>query len=286
MQPGNTPMVELREMAPPGTRLFAKLEWHNPTGSIKDRPAWKMFHDAKDQGLLPDRTQLIEATSGNTGIGLARVALLNHHPIAICLPDTASEARKQLLKAYGAELIEVPGGPNGAIAYAKELVAAGEGHMLYQYGNPSNPAAHEFGTALEIERDWSLETPPDHLVAAYGTGGTLTGNSRGMRRAYPSIRVHSAEEFTADPISGMRSQDDPFQPPVADLSLVTDRWQVESHLASKTVHDLMSAEGHFAGTSSGAVILAAQLALDKYGGSAVALLPDGGWKYLDGDPWK
>ena len=158
--------------------------------------------------------------------------------------------------------------------------------MLYQYGNPSNPLAHEFGTALEIERDWPLLTPPDHFVAAYGTGGTLTGNSRGLRKVYPDIQIHSAEEFTRDPISGMRSQDDPFQPPVADLSLVTHRWQVESHLATKTVADLMAAEGHFAGTSSGAVIMAAQLALEKHGGSAVALLPDSGWKYLDGDPWK
>ena len=285
MQPGNTPLVELREMAPPGTRLFAKLEWYNPTGSIKDRPAWSMFFDAKQKGLLPDRKPLIEATSGNTGIGLARVALLNGHPISICLPDTASPARKQLLKAYGADLIEVPGGPNGAIARAKELVAEGFGHMVYQYGNPANPAAHEFGTSLEIERDWALDTPPDHLVCAYGTGGTLTGLSRGMRKAYPNIRVHSVEEFVSDPISGMRSQHDPFQPPVADLSLVTDRWEVESHLATKTVQQLIDSEGHFAGTSSGAVIYGAQLALERHGGTAVALLPDAGWKYLNGDPW-
>ncbi len=285
MEPGNTPLVELRNLAPEGTRLFAKLEWYNPTGSIKDRPAWYMFHDAKKQGLLPDRKPLIEATSGNTGIGLARIATINDHPISICLPDTATPERKQLLRAYGANLIEVPGGPNGAIARAKELVEEGEGHMVYQYGNPSNPAAHEFGTSVEIARDWPLEAPPDHLVCSYGTGGTITGNSRGMRRAFPNIRVHSVEPFVSDPISGMRSQDDPFQPPVADLSLVTDRWEVESHLASKTVQETMAAEGHFAGTSSGAVIYAAQMALSKYGGSAVALLPDAGWKYLSGAPW-
>ncbi|MCB0991677.1 MAG: cysteine synthase family protein [Acidimicrobiales bacterium] len=285
MKPGNTPLVELRNMAPDGTRLFAKLEWYNPTGSIKDRPAWSMFHDAKRRGLLPDRKPLIEATSGNTGIGLARVALLYGHPCAICLPSTATEERKQILRAYGAELIIVPGGPNDAIAHAKELVAAGEGHMVYQYGNPANPAAHEFGTAPEIVRDWPLDAPADHLLGAYGTGGTLTGNSRGIKKAWPTTRVHSVEPYVEDPIGGMRSQLDPFQPPVADLSLVDERWEVSKELAEKTVHGLMMHEGHFAGTSSGAVVYAAQAVLDKYGGTAVALLPDAGWKYLSGSPW-
>ncbi len=285
MEPGNTPLVEFTELAPSGTRLFAKLEWYNPTGSIKDRPAWWMFHDAKERGVLREQMPLIEATSGNTGIGLARVAILHKHPIAICLPSTATPERKQILRAYGAELIEVEGGPNDAIAHARELVAAGEGHMVYQYGNPANPAAHEFGTAVEIVRDWPLDAPPDHLVCAYGTGGTITGNSRGLKRAYPQIKVHSVEPFLDDPIGGMRSQDDPFQPPVADLSLVDGRWEVPKHLAEKTVQEIMTHEGFFAGTSSGAVIHAAQSALDRDGGTAVALLPDAGWKYLSGAPW-
>ncbi len=272
-------------MAPSGTRLFAKLEWYNPTGSVKDRPAWHMFHDAKEEGVLTDGMPIIEATSGNTGIGLARVALINDHPAAICLPANSTNERKQLLRAYGAELIEVDGGPNDAIAKAKELVADGEGHMLYQYGNPQNPAAHEFGTALEITRDWPLEAPPDHLFCAYGTGGTITGNSRGMKRAHPTIQVHSVEEFMDDPIGGMRSQEDPFQPPVADLSLVDQRWQVRKDTAIKTVEEMMTQEGHFAGTSSGAIINAAQEALNQHGGTAVAVLPDAGWKYLSGAPW-
>ncbi len=285
MEPGNTPLVEMPGLAPAGTRLFAKLEWYNPTGSIKDRAAWFMFQDAKKRGLLPDGKPLIEATSGNTGIGLARLATVNNHPISICLPNTATPERKQILRAYGAELIEVEGGPNGAIAHANELVEAGHGHTVYQYGNPANPAAHEFGTAPEIARDWPLPEPPDHLVCAYGTGGTITGNSRGMRRAYPTINVHSVEPFVADPIGGMRSQDDPFQPPVADLSLVTHRWEIETQLATTMVQTTMDAEGHFVGTSSGAVLHAAQLLLEKHGGTAVAILPDAGWKYLSGAPW-
>jgi len=179
MEPGNTPLVELRNMAPAGTRLFAKLEWYNPTGSIKDRPAWFMFHDAKKNGLLTDGMPIIEATSGNTGIGLARVALINKHPAVICLPSRASNERKQLLRAYGAELIEVDGGPNDAIAHAKELVAQGHGHMCYQYGNPANPASHEFGTTIEIARDWPLEAPPTHLVAS-SSGRRLVVGRRTM----------------------------------------------------------------------------------------------------------
>ena len=285
MQPGNTPLAELTRLAPEGTRLFAKLEWHNPTGSIKDRAAWFMFHNARRSGDLVEGMPLIEATSGNTGIGLARLALMNGHKMTICLPAASSAERKQLLVAYGAELIEVDGGPNDAIARAKELVASGEGYMCYQYGNPGNPESHEFGTAVEIVRDWPLESPPDHVFMSYGTGGTITGTSRGLRKSYRTVAIHSVEEFVHDPISGMRSQDDPFQPPIADLSLVTQRHEVTSSQAIATVTATMELEGHFVGTSSGAILHAAREHLSQQGGTAVALLPDAGWKYLSGAPW-
>lgn len=285
MQPGNTPLVELRRLAPTGTRLFAKLEWYNPTGSIKDRPAWFMFHNAVEEGHLRPGMPLIEATSGNTGIGLARLALISGHPMVICLPKSSTEERKQLLRAYGAELIEVDGGPNDAIAKAQELVANGDGHMCYQYGNRWNPYSHFLGTSLEIIRDWPSTSPPDHLVAAYGTGGTLTGNSRGLRRVWPQLGIHSVEEDLATPIGGMRSQEDPFQPPVADLSLVSDRTVVTRPVAEDMVSEAMHTEGYFVGTSSGAILRAAVDCLAKSGGTAVALLPDAGWKYLSGPPW-
>ncbi len=286
MEPGNTPLVELRNMAPAGTRLFAKLEWHNPTGSVKDRPAWRMFHEDRAQGKFGKGEPLIEATSGNTGIGLARVALLEGNPMHICLPTSASEERRQLLRAYGANLINVEGGPNDAIAYARELVAAGEGHMCYQYGNPANPDSHEFGTALEIIRDWPLATPPDHFLCAYGTGGTITGNSRGLRKHWSDLAVHSVEEDLSDTIGGMRNQQDPFQPPVADLGLVKDRYVIGRAEAEAKVAETMKLEGHFVGTSSGAIIEAAQRELSTNGGTAVVLLPDAGWKYLSGNPWQ
>lgn len=285
MKPGNTPLVEYSHLAPAGTRLFAKLEWFNPTGSIKDRAAWFMFWNAILNGTLKPGQPLIEATSGNTGIGLARLAKIYGHPMVICLPDTATDERKQLLRAYGADLIEVAGGPNGAIAHAGELVADGEGHSLYQYGNRWNTYAHFFGTSLEIIRDWPLDSAPDHFFAAYGTGGTLTGNSRGLVRSWPGLRIHSVEPLLDDPIGGMRSQDDPFQPPIAELSLVTDRHQVSSTEATERVAEAMRKQGQFIGTSSGAILHAAMQVLNDEGGTAIVLLPDAGWKYLSGPPW-
>jgi cysteine synthase B len=278
-------MVEFTHLAPAGTRLFAKLEWYNPTGSIKDRAAWYMFENAVEEGKLRPGETLIEATSGNTGIGLARLALINGHPMVICLPSSATEERKQLLRAYRVELIEVEGGPNEAIAHAKSLVEAGEGHMCYQYGNHWNTYAHLFGTSREIIRDWPLEAPPTHLFAAYGTGGTLTGNSRGLVKEWPDLRVHSVEPYVNDPIGGMRSQDDPFQPPIADLSLVTHRHEVHKGTAEDMVAMVMRMEGEFVGTSSGAILHAVVEGLEREGGTAVALLPDAGWKYLSGPPW-
>lgn len=286
MKPGNTPLVEFREMAPQGTQLFCKLEWYNPTGSIKDRAAWFMFQDAINRDLIPGKKPLVEATSGNTGIGLARIALINGHPMVICLPKRASEERKQLLRAYGAQLLEIDGGPNDAIARARELVAEGEGHMLYQYGNPANPEAHVLGTAPEIQKDWPNAEPPNHVFCAYGTGGTITGVSRGLKRIWPKINVHSVEEILGDPISGMRSQADPFQPPVADLSLVDSRFEVDNSTALATVSEIMKVEGHFVGTSAGAIVHAAVSELSERGGTAVAILPDAGWKYLSGAPWR
>lgn len=284
MKPGDTPLVEFPHLAPAGTRLFAKLEWYNPTGSIKDRAAWYMFHNAIENGMRPGEP-LVEATSGNTGIGLARLAIIHRHPIVICIPSNATEERKAILRVYGADLVEVDGGPSDAIARARELVDEGQGRMLDQYRNRWNAYAHFLGTSREILRDWPLAQPPTHFFAAYGTGGTLTGNSRGLVPTWPGLRVHAVEPYVDDPIGGMRSQDDPFQPPIADLSRVTDRHQVHRADAEAAVLETMRAEGQFVGTSSGAIIRAAVETLSREGGTAVALLPDAGWKYLSGPPW-
>ncbi len=285
LKPGNTPLVELRSLGSDRARLWAKLEWYNPTGSVKDRAAWFMYENAVRDGKLAPGVPLVEATSGNTGIGLARLALIHRRRMVICLPTAATPERKHLLRAYQAELIEVEGGPNDAIAHARELVEAGEGHMLFQYGNRWNAYAHLFGTAQEILKQWPDPRPPTHFFAAYGTGGTLTGNSRGLLAVWPELRIHSVEPFVDDPIGGMRSQDDPFQPPVADLSRVTDRHQVGKAIAERQMAETMELEGMFVGTSSGAILHAAREVLAREGGTAVAVLPDAGWKYLSGPPW-
>jgi cysteine synthase len=282
---GNTPLVELRNLAPTGTRLFAKLEWYNPTGSVKDRAAFFMYEDAVKTGKLRRGQPMVEATSGNTGIGLARIAIVNGHKMIICIPAAATEERKQVLRAYGAELVEVDGPPAAAIAKAEELVAEGVGHMCYQYENEFNPYSHEVGTSQEILREWDLEAPPTHFFAPYGTGGTLTGNTRGLAPTWPTTRMHSVEPHYEDPIGGMRSQDDPFQPIIADLALVTDQHQIHRDEADAMVFTTMHEEGQFVGTSSGAVLKAAVDTLSREGGTAVALLPDAGWKYLSGAPW-
>ena len=144
---GNTPLVELRNLAPTRTRLFAKLEWYNPTGSVKDRAAFFMYEDAVKTGKLRPGQPMVEATSGNTGIGLARIAIVNGHKMIICIPAAATEERKQVLRAYGAELVEVDGPPAAAIAKAEELVAEGVGHMCYQYENEFNPYSLDVGFA-------------------------------------------------------------------------------------------------------------------------------------------
>ena len=282
---GNTPLVQLRRLAPTGTRLYAKLEWHNPTGSVKDRAAWFMYGDAIRTEKLRPGEPMIEATSGNTGIGLARLAVVNGHPMAICLPAAATEERKKVLRAYGCELIEIDGGPADAIVRADELVDEGFGYMCHQYRNEFNPFSHEVGTSQELLRDWPLSAPPAHFFAPYGTGGTLTGNTRGLCPTWPTTRMHSVEPFVDDPIGGMRSQGDPFQPPIAELSLVTDRHEITRAEADEMVFEAMQIEGIFVGTSSGAVLKAAENTLDAEGGTAIALLPDAGWKYLSGAPW-
>ena len=249
------------------------------------RVAAVLFEGDRAVGVEVDQDGQRETLPARVVVDASGTAAIHDHPIVICLPAAATEERKAILSAYGAQLIEVDGGPSDAIRRASQLVAEGEGRMLDQYRNRWNVYAHFFGTSLEITRDWPLEAPPTHLFAAYGTGGTLTGVSRGLRLTWPELRVHAVEPFFDDPIGGMRSQDDPFQPPIAGLELVTDRHQVHKSDAESAVAEAMRVEGQFVGTSSGAILGAAVSTLSREGGTAVALLPDAGWKYVSGGPW-
>ena len=279
---GNTPMVELPHLAPsPRIRLFAKLEGANPTGSVKDRIARAMLEEARSGGTLRPGQAILEPSSGNTGISLAWIGAALGHPVRIVMPDNTTPEREQLLRLYGAEIVFSPGaeGSNGAIRMAQELAAADPSlFMPYQYGNPANPRAHEEGTGPEI-----VAAVPEVglFVAGLGTGGTLTGVGRFLKRVRPGVRIVAAEPLPGEQVQGLRSLDEGFVPPVLDASILDDRYLVSNRDALVGVQRLIREEGVFAGLSSGAAIhVALRAAAEMDAGDVVVLLADGGWKYL------
>jgi len=279
---GNTPLVELRHLAPNGVRLYAKLEGQNPTGSIKDRVAKAMLEEVD---LEPGR-ELLEPTSGNTGISLALVAKLKGYPLTCVMPANATEERRQLLRLYGASIVESPAdeGSNGAVRLA--LAMAEEDprwFMPFQYANPANPRAHYEGTGAEIAA--ALDRV-DVLVAGLGTGGTLMGAGARLRESFPDIVVAAAEPLPGDPVMGLRSLDDGYVPPILDVSKLDRKLLVSNEESVAGVRALLDREGIFAGISSGAVVhVARRLAAELDEGVVVCVLADGGWKYLSADFW-
>jgi cysteine synthase B len=287
---GNTPLVELPSFSPhPGVRLWAKLEGANPSGSVKDRIALAMLDAAEAAGdLYPGSERIIiEPTSGNTGIALAMLARRRGYRFLAVLPENVSLERRQLLEAYDAALEFTPAefGSNGAIRRAQALVDEHPERffMPYQYGNEANPGAHFETTAPEILRDLPEVT---HFVAGLGTGGTLTGTGRRLKRDKPSVQIIAAEPHPGDGVQGLRSLDEGFIPPVLDSSVLDRKILVTSDDALVMTRRLASQEGVFAGISSGAVLHAALRAastLDQ--AEIVCLFADGGWKYLSLGVW-
>jgi [CysO sulfur-carrier protein]-thiocarboxylate-dependent cysteine synthase len=281
---GNTPLVELPHLSPkPSVRLYAKLEGQNPTGSIKDRVALAMVEAAD----LEPGQELLEPTSGNTGISLALVARLKGYRLTCVLPENVTEERKRLLRLYGAEIVESPGseGTNGAVRVALELAEREPRyHMLFQYANEANPAAHYSGTGTEIAG--ALDRV-DILVAGLGTGGTLMGAGRRLRESFPEITIAAAEPLPGDPIMGLRSLEDGYVPPVLDVSQLDRKVLVSNEDAVASLRELLHSEGIFAGVSSGAVVhVARKLAAELDEGTVVAVLADAGWKYLSASFWE
>lgn len=284
---GNTPMVELRRLAPhPGVRLFAKIEGANPTGSVKDRIARSMLADAVASGALRPGQTILEPSSGNTGISLAMIGARLGHPVRIVMPDNTTTEREQLLRAFGAEIVYSPGaeGSNGAIRMAERLAEADPSvYMPFQYGNQANPRAHEEETGPEI-----LAAVPDVdvFVAGLGTGGTLTGVGRALKAARPGVRIVAAEPLPGEQVQGLRSLEEGFVPPVLDPTVLDDRYLVSNRESLLGVRRLIAEEGIFAGLSSGAALsVALRVAADMDHGSIVVLLADGGWKYLSTGLW-
>ena len=285
---GNTPLVELPTFSPkPGVRVFAKLEGHNPTGSVKDRIARAMVRKAQAEGALSADKTILEPTSGNTGVSLAMIAARLGYRFTAVMPDNVGPERAELLRAFGAQVVHSPGadGTNGAIALAQRMADdAPSGYvMLYQYGNEANPAAHYETTGPEIVADLPEVT---HFVAGLGTGGTLMGAGKRLKEHNPAVKVIAAAPEPDDRIQGLRSLEEGFVPPILDLSRLDARMMVSAKESFNLAAALLHQEGVFAGVSSGAVLAAALRAgrrLDS--ANIVCLFADGGWKYLSTRLW-
>ena len=281
---GNTPLVELRPIG--DVRIYAKLEGQNPTGSIKDRVAKGMIETAEASGELEPGRELLEPTSGNTGISLALVAKLKGYSLTCVMPENATEERKRLLRLFGAQIVFSPSaeGSNGAVRAALELAEREPKYFMpFQYANEANPRAHYEGTGAEIAA--ALDRV-DVVAAGLGTGGTLMGVGERLRESFPDVVVAAAEPLPGDPVMGLRSLDDGYVPPILDVSKLDRKLLVTNEESVREVRRLLDEEGLFAGVSAGAVShVARKLAGELDGGVVVAVLADGGWKYLSADFW-
>ena len=278
---GNTPLVELPRLSPkPEVRIYAKLEGHNPTGSVKDRVAKSMIEAAEAEGAIEPGQTILEPTSGNTGIALAMICRRKGYPLKVVMPDNVTEERTQLLRMYGAKIVysEGPKGSNGAVEVALEMAQDSRFYMPYQYGNEANPLAHYNGTAVEILDE--LEEVAA-FVGGLGTGGTLMGNGRRLKEANPETLIVAAEPMQGELVDGLRSLDDGFIPPIIDIGLLDRKIMVSNRDAIVWTKKLLEEEGVFAGVSAGAIArIANRIAGELDGGNVVFLIPDDGWKYL------
>ncbi len=289
---GRTPLLKLNRVAAGGKALvLAKLEYFNPSSSVKDRAAWGMLADAEERGLLKPGALVVEPTSGNTGIGLAWLCAIRGYRLVLTMPETMSEERRRILHGFGAEIVLTPAaaGMGGAVARAEEILAANRGaFMPRQFSNPANPAIHERTTGEEIWAD--TDGKVDFLVAGVGTGGTLTGCARALKKRAPGVKVIAVEPAASPLLSGggpgphrIQGIGANFIPEVLDRSLVDEVVPVEDEAAGAMARRLMKEEGVFAGISSGAAVhAAAELARrpGMEGKTVVAVLPDTGERYL------
>ena len=291
---GRTPLVELKQIEKVEqlqARLIAKVEYFNPGGSVKDRIALAMIEDAEAKGLLKPGAVIIEPTSGNTGIGLAWVASVKGYKLILTMPETMSVERQNLLKALGATLVLTPGaeGMKGAIRKANELKEQHPGAIIpQQFENPANPAIHERTTAEEIWQD--MDGVVDYFVAGVGTGGTLSGTTKGLKKHNPLLKAIGVEPAGSPVLSGGKPGPHKIQgigagfvPKNFDASVVDQVIPVQDNEAIRASRLLAKHEGLLVGISAGAAIHAAiQLAKkeENKGKTIVALLPDTGERYL------
>ena len=291
---GRTPLLELANIEKKydlKARILAKVEYFNPAGSVKDRVALMMINDAEEAGILTPDSTIIEPTSGNTGIGLASIAAARGYRIIIVMPDTMSVERRQLMKAYGAELVLTPGaqGMSGAIAKAEELAKEIPGSFIpSQFTNPSNPKAHVTTTGPEIWED--TDGNVDYFVAGVGTGGTITGVGQFLKSKKPNVKVVAVEPASSPVLSQghggphkIQGIGAGFVPKVLDTTVYDEIIPIENEAAFASGKEVGRTEGILVGISSGAALNAAiQVAQrpENEGKTIVVLLPDTGDRYL------
>ena len=291
---GRTPLLELTNIEKKydlKARILAKVEYFNPAGSVKDRVALMMINDAEEAGILTPDSTIIEPTSGNTGIGLASIAAARGYRIIIVMPDTMSVERRQLMKAYGAELVLTPGaqGMSGAIAKAEELAKEIPGSFIpSQFTNPSNPKAHVTTTGPEIWED--TDGNVDYFVAGVGTGGTITGVGQFLKSKKPNVKVVAVEPASSPVLSQghggphkIQGIGAGFVPKVLDTTVYDEVIPIENEAAFASGKEVGRTEGILVGISSGAALNAAiQVAQrpENEGKTIVVLLPDTGDRYL------
>jgi cysteinyl-tRNA synthetase len=283
-QIGNTPLVAIRRLNPnPRVRVLAKLEYLNPGGSIKDRPALSMIEDGEQSGALTAGKTVIEATSGNTGIGLAMVCSVKGYRLLLAMSEAASVERQKILKARGAEILLTPGhlGTDGAIEEVYRLARENPDtyFMTDQYNNPANWKAHYNGTAVELwDETGSALT---HLVATMGTSGTLMGLSRRLKEFNPEIRIIGVEPYLGHRLQGLKNMKEAYQPEIFEKRLLDEKVNVEDEPAYEMTRRLAREEGLMVGMSSGAaMVVAAETAREMVQGTLVVIFPDGGERYL------
>jgi S-sulfo-L-cysteine synthase (O-acetyl-L-serine-dependent) len=292
---GNTPLLRLAKVDEdlPGVEIYAKAEYFNPGGSVKDRAGLNMILEGERAGKLTKDHVLLDATSGNTGIAYAMICAIKGYRAKLCLPANASHERKQILKAYGAEMVfSDPGeGSDGAIRLCQEIFKAGEENYFYpdQYGNPANWRAHFEGTGVEIIRQ--TEGRVTHFVTSMGTSGTFMGTSRRLKQDLPHVRCISAQPSSGfHGLEGLKHMPTAIVPPIYDSGLADGNLWIETEEAYRMTRWLGRHEGILAGMSSGANVHAAhtvgkQLVARGESGVIVTVLCDGATKYLSEPFW-
>ena len=291
---GNTPLLKLERASAefPNVEFYAKAEWFNPGGSVKDRAAYAMICEGERRGALRPGKVILDATSGNTGIAYAMIGAALGYPVRLCLPNSASPERKRILKAYGVDIVYTPGeeGTDGAIRRVREIYRADPDRYFYpdQYGNPANPAAHYAGTAAEI---WlQTEGRITHFVAGLGTSGTFVGTTRRLKELNSRIRCISMQPDSGfHGLEGLKHMATAMVPPIYDPALADEDVAVLTEDGQQMAKRLAREEGILAGVSAGAALWACQHVARRLAPGEAAVIvtvfPDSGEKYLSEEFW-